>query len=647
MFVPRLPFVTNNAWPGAAGFPAAEPRAEQLAPKKRAVSDEMLLLTAGVLPSAISRLQDAAAHLGIPLREAARLDGEMAPSDYLRAMSALSGFEIAPPWAELALQRFSPVPPPHRLLSSRQPIPLRYPAGAAVLNADNFSPEALASLGETLGAASGRVLLANRQMVHNAIIETYETDLAANAAGTLLQRCPRLSAATGMYRWQALFLIAVAGLFMGAMLFAFREATALLCGALTLMFMLTITLRVGAAGHALFRRTAAKRRRIPRLRDAELPTYTVVAALYKEERIVGDLIAALARLDYPAAKLDIKLVFEAEDEATIAAAFAHNPPPHFEILIVPDGAPRTKPRALNYALQFARGDFLVIYDAEDRPQPDQLRKAAGHFRDAPAKVVCLQARLIFDNLHENWLSKQFTIEYASLFGGILPMLDAARLPIPLGGTSNHFRTAILRRVGGWDAHNVTEDADLGMRLYRLGYRAEILVSTTYEEAACDIGNWIRQRTRWLKGWLQTYFVHMRQPFRLLRELRLGGFLAFQGHFAGVIIAALVHPLSYVLIAHDAAAGGLLYTGQSFIGRNLWMLAVFNFIAGYASALALGVFVLRGKRVRRLIPQLVFIPVYWLLISVAAYRALHQFTTAPFYWEKTEHGVTRIRRPFRR
>ena len=120
------------------------------------------------------------------------------------------------------------------------------------------------------------------------------------------------------------------------------------------------------------------------------------------------------------------------------------------MLVVPDGKPRTKPRALNYALQFATGDYLVIYDAEDRPDPDQLRKAAGRFRDAPREVVCLQARLTFDNASENWLSKQFAIEYASLFAGILPMLDAARLPLPLGGTSNHFRTrraAQDRRLG--------------------------------------------------------------------------------------------------------------------------------------------------------------------------------------------------------
>ena len=279
--------------------------------------------------------------------------------------------------------------------------------------------------------------------------------------------------------------------------------------------------------------------------------------MFREARVLPQLAAALKVLDYPPAKLDIKFVLEEVDAETIAAARALKLPPHFEILIVPDGAPRTKPRALNYALQFASGDYLVIYDAEDRPDPAQLRKAAAHFRKAAEVVVCLQGRLIFDNASENWLAKQFTIEYASLFGGILPMLDKARLPMPLGGTSNHFRTRTLRQLGGWDAHNVTEDADLGMRIYRAGLRAEVLeLAPPLRRRACQPGNWLRQRTRWLKGWMQTYCVHMRQPLRLLRELGLRGFLAFQGHFAGIIVAALVHPWSYVLLIHDAARGTL-------------------------------------------------------------------------------------------
>jgi cellulose synthase/poly-beta-1,6-N-acetylglucosamine synthase-like glycosyltransferase len=327
--------------------------------------------------------------------------------------------------------------------------------------------------------------------------------------------------------------------------------------------------------------------------------------MYREAKVLPELTDALRRLNYPPAKLDIKLVLEADDTETMAAARALHLPPLFEIVVVPPGEPRTKPRALNYALQFATGDLLVIYDAEDRPEPDQLMKAAAHFRRSGPEVACLQARLTFDNAAENWLTRQFTIEYASLFGGILPMLDRARLPIPLGGTSNHFRVPALRRVGGWDAHNVTEDADLGLRLYRCGLRAEMLDSVTYEEACCRLWPWLKQRTRWLKGWIQTYGVHMREPVRLARELGPAGFLAFQGHFAGVIIAALVHPLSYVLLAHDAMAGVIFEAAQTTLGRHLWLLALFNLAAGYAASLALGLFTL-GKRRRELMPQLLFI-----------------------------------------
>lgn len=379
------------------------------------------------------------------------------------------------------------------------------------------------------------------------------------------------------------------------------------------------------------------------MREADLPRYTVLVAMFREARVLPDLVTGLRALDYPAAKLDIKLVLEEVDHETIAAARALKLPPHFEIVIVPDGAPRTKPRALNYALQFACGEYVVIYDAEDRPDPHQLRKAAAHFRGAPPEVVCLQGKLTFDNASENWLAKQFTIEYASLFGGILPMLDKARLPIPLGGTSNHFRASVLRKLGAWDAHNVTEDADLGMRIYRAGLRAQVLESVTYEEAACQPGNWLRQRTRWLKGWMQTYCVHMRQPGRLLRELGWRGFLVFQGHFAGIVVAALVHPWSYVLIAHELTAGELLNSPAALLDRPILMIALINLSVGYAASMLLGYLVVQDRRLRMLAPQILLIPAYWLLISAAAYRALYQLVVAPHYWEKTEHGVTRVDR----
>jgi glycosyltransferase XagB len=185
------------------------------------------------------------------------------------------------------------------------------------------------------------------------------------------------------------------------------------------------------------------------------------------------------------------------------------------VIVVPCGLPQTKPRALNYALCFARGSLLTIYDAEDIPDPRQLRRAAAAFAVLPQDTACLQAELVFDNANENWLTRQFTIEYAMLFGMILPALAAHRLPLPLGGTSNHFRIDALRRAGAWDAYNVTEDADLGIRLARLGFDTDTITSCTYEEANVSLRNWMRQRTRWMKGFLATWLVHMREPLAAL------------------------------------------------------------------------------------------------------------------------------------
>jgi cellulose synthase/poly-beta-1,6-N-acetylglucosamine synthase-like glycosyltransferase len=255
-------------------------------------------------------------------------------------------------------------------------------------------------------------------------------------------------------------------------------------------------------------------------------------------------------------------------------------------------------------------------------------------------VACLQARLDFYNAFENWLSRQFTLEYAMLFRGILPMLSAAKLPFPLGGTSNHFRTEVLREIGGWDAHNVTEDADIGLRLYRAGWLAETLDSTTYEEAACHWPNWLRQRTRWLKGWMQTYAVHMRAPIGLMRQMGLVAFLTLQGHFAGTIIAALVHPWFYVLLVREIMLGVPFGLVQTWLGTVFWAIASLTMLAGYGASAWLSAKTVGRHRLRRLGFAILTIPLYWLLISVAAYRAVWQLIQAPHRWEKTAHGVTR-------
>ena len=248
------------------------------------------------------------------------------------------------------------------------------------------------------------------------------------------------------------------------------------------------------------------------------------------------------------------IAVEADDRETRAAIAARNNRMPVVVIPVPTQGPRTKPKALNVALPFARGTFTVIYDAEDRPEPNQLRYALQAFRAGGDDLACVQARLCIDNSADSWLARLFTAEYAGQFDVFLPGLAALRLPLPLGGSSNHFHTAILREVGGWDPYNVTEDADLGMRLARFGYRSDVIDSTTYEEAPAHFGPWLRQRTRWFKGWIQTWLVHMRQPGRLLRDLGLPGFLTFQLIVGGNALAALVHPLFSRTVLFSAGRG---------------------------------------------------------------------------------------------
>jgi cellulose synthase/poly-beta-1,6-N-acetylglucosamine synthase-like glycosyltransferase len=358
--------------------------------------------------------------------------------------------------------------------------------------------------------------------------------------------------------------------------------------------------------------------------------------------MLPQLVHDLTHLDWPAAKLDIKLILEAVDADTIAAARALNLPGNVEIVVVPELQPRTKPKALNYALPFARGEYLVIYDAEDRPDRDQLRRALAAFRQGLPNLACVQAALNIDNASDNWLTRQFTLEYSALFDGLLPALDRLSLPIPLGGTSNHFRVAALKWLMAWDPFNVTEDADLGMRLVRSGYRCAMIPSTTYEEAPRHLMSWLRQRTRWLKGYVQTWLVHMRSPRQLWRELGPLGFLGFQTVVGGTILSALVHPWFYVLAGFDLAQGSLLARPEALLGWPFWLLAWFDLVTGYVASMAVGFLSARGRGYRHLMKDVPLMPLYWLLISAAAYRALWQFMTARFEWEKTEHGEAALR-----
>ena len=367
------------------------------------------------------------------------------------------------------------------------------------------------------------------------------------------------------------------------------------------------------------------------------PVYSVFVALYREAAVVPQLIETLDRIKWPRACLDIKLICEADDEETLHALAKARLGREYEVVAVPPGHPRTKPKALSYALGAARGSYLVIYDAEDRVDPLQLEEAWRAFEAGPQDLACLQAPLVITNARESWVSALFAVEYAGLFRVLLPLLAAKRLPMPLGGTSNHFRTRVLQQVGGWDPYNVTEDADLGLRLYRSGYRCGTIERPTYEEAPTESRAWFGQRTRWFKGWLQTWLVLMRRPGRLVRDMGLWPSLIFQVLIGGLILSSLAHPL---IIANLAAiAWSLLFQSAHTVGTlelALFAIDIVNIFGSYAVFVALGRAGMTVDEQEAVGRRWMLTPFYWLFLSLAAWRAVRELRSNPFFWNKTAH-----------
>lgn len=374
------------------------------------------------------------------------------------------------------------------------------------------------------------------------------------------------------------------------------------------------------------------------LRDEELPVFTVLVPMFREVAMLPRLAQSLRKLDYPLGKLDIKIVLEADDGETIEAARSLGLEGVFEIIVVPPSEPQTKPKACNFALRFARGEYLVIYDAEDRPEPDQLRKVVATFRRSPPNTACLQCRLNYYNADENWLTRMFTLDYTLWFDQVLPGLERLGMPIPLGGTSNHFRTDVLRELHAWDPFNVTEDADLGIRIDQKGYRVGVVDSTTFEEASCRTWQWVRQRSRWMKGYMQTLLVHTRRPLQLIRRSGVLGFFGFVFFTGGTVLAGLLNPIFWLfygiwLIA-SAANFDLLFP------QSLLFLCLFNLLAGNGAFTYLTMLGPIRRGWLCLIPFSFTLFGYWVLISIAAYKGLWQLIRDPFFWEKTSHGLSR-------
>jgi cellulose synthase/poly-beta-1,6-N-acetylglucosamine synthase-like glycosyltransferase len=412
----------------------------------------------------------------------------------------------------------------------------------------------------------------------------------------------------------------------------------LLIGVATLFYIAAFAYRVSAFWHAL---RSPDMIDVPddvarAMRDEDLPVYTVLVPAYHEPQVIGRLLASLERMDYPRQKLDVKLLLEADDDATYAAALAARPGRWIDIVRVPFSEPRTKPKACNVGLAHARGRYVTIYDAEDRPDPLQLRRAVVAFDGVGPEIACLQARLVYHNADQNLITRWFTTEYAMWFSQLLPGLVRRDAPLPLGGTSNHFRRDVLVAVGAWDPWNVTEDADLGIRLHRAGYRTRVLNSVTEEEANSDFVNWVKQRSRWYKGYLLTWLVHLRRPRDLYRQLGFRGFMGFHLFVGGTPLLALLNPVFWGL------------TTLWFIGRPtvlaelfpawLYYLSLFCLVAGNLTFLYTWLVSARATGSPSLTAAALLSPIYWVMMSLAAMKAGIQLLSAPSFWEKTVHGL---------
>lgn len=414
-------------------------------------------------------------------------------------------------------------------------------------------------------------------------------------------------------------------------------ATATLISIATIVYILALVDRV-----TIFRRGLVNGAiRIPddvarAIPDDELPGYTVLVPAYGEPEVVGDLIAAMESIEYPHDKLQVLLLLEADDDPTIAAAREVGENELVTVVLVPPAQPRTKPKACNYGLHFATGDIVTIFDAEDQPDPLQLRRAVAAFRQADDSVVCMQGQLNFHNPRDNILTEWFAADYGIWFSYLLPGIMVSRAPIPLGGTSNHFRRAVLDEIGAWDPFNVTEDADLGVRISANGYRTAVLDSLTLEEANVDPINWIRQRSRWYKGYMQTWLVHMRRPVALWRILGPVAWYRFTLLIAGTPLIACMNMVFWLIMVVWIAGQPKVFA-EIFPGP-IYYLSLISLIFGNGAAIYMNLIAIREDGRSRLMWSAIIVPVYWVMMSVAAIKGMWQMLFNPSYWEKTFHGL---------
>ncbi len=457
----------------------------------------------------------------------------------------------------------------------------------------------------------------------------------------LLNRDPDSSALVTFSTPQLVIFFLFLGLLAAGLVLNFKNVTIIINVAMSFFFLIAIIFKLflSLVGSRFELHQAVSKEEVRSLIDTELPVYTILLPVYKEDNLIKKLIWNLQSLDYPREKLDVKLLIEEDDDLTLNAVRNLDFPAVFEVIVVPFHMPKTKPKACNYGLHFSRGKYLTIYDAEDIPDTDQLKKAVKLFEKLPENYICVQSALNYYNRNENFLTRMFTLEYSYWFDYMLPGLDTLDIPIPLGGTSNHFKMENLIELGAWDPFNVTEDADLGVRAYAKGYKVAIINSTTYEEANNEPFNWIRQRSRWIKGYMQTYLVHMRNPVKLWRKIGWKGFLGFNFFVGATPVTFLVYPiLLFIFLAYVVFN---LASIKTLFPDWVLFISIFNLMVGNILMIYVNMMAVFKRRFYELILFAIANPIYWLMHSAAAFMALYQLVVKPFYWEKTNHGLSKI------
>ncbi|GAA2522404.1 glycosyltransferase [Winogradskya humida] len=456
--------------------------------------------------------------------------------------------------------------------------------------------------------------------------EVIERKLTAYSAHVVLTRLQRIGLFVG------LALLAGVAVLRPMLVLQVIVALVTLCYGAAIAFRVALVYAAGRGEHRV-RISDEDARAVP---DAELPVYTVLVPAYREPSVIGALMAHLSALEYPRDKLEVILLLEPDDTETIEAARAALTGEHLRILVVPESMPKTKPKACNVGLAEATGEFVTIYDAEDIPDPLQLRRAVVALRRLGPDYVCLQAELGYFNTDQNRITRWFALEYATWFRSLLPGLVALGMPVPLGGTSNHFRTRELRELGAWDPYNVTEDADLGIRLARSGFRVGVLESVTLEEANSDFINWIKQRSRWYKGYLMTWLVHLRSPRATFKQLGWRGLLCLNLFVGGTPLAALLNAVLWAttllwFLAQPAVMEQIFIPPFYYVG-------VFCLVFGNATVIYLNVLSVRSMDRPDLLGTALLSPLYWAMMSLASAKAAWQLVFKPSYWEKTTHGL---------